>query len=291
MPPRESAIRKTLESVYPSLTLQQRRAADYILSNQRTVFAMSVQELARVTDVSEATLVRFARSLGFEGYLELRAALVDEAKRDLLPEDRFAVEEPSGEPAGTMEKVARQEVDNINRTIAQVEPKQLERFLMALRGANVIATLGLGTSALLARLAAYSFFQAGLEAQVLLRDVLSLVEQVDRLPKGAVVLAFAFPPYSKETDAALRRARERRLSVLLVTDGKQSPLFVHATAHLFTRTENVLFTNAIAGPVVLINGLATELALANKSKALRLVRQSNAALPDEYVGSGPPKKR
>jgi DNA-binding MurR/RpiR family transcriptional regulator len=291
MPVHESAVRKALESQYASLTSQQRRAADYLLSHQRTVFAMSVQELARAADVSEATLVRFARRLGFDGYLELRSALTDEAKRDLLPEDRFAFEEPSAGPAGTAAKVARQEVENINRTLAALEPKQLERFVGSLREAEVIATLGLGVSALLARLAAYSFFQAGLRAEAIERNVLTLVEQVDRLPKAAAVLAFSFPPYSKDTASALEHARKRRLDVLLVTDGQHSPLVPHATARLFARTENILYTNAISGPVMLINTLATELALANKSRALHHLRKTNEALIGEHIEREPTMKR
>jgi DNA-binding MurR/RpiR family transcriptional regulator len=244
---------------------------------------MSVQELARAADVSEATLVRFARSLGFEGYLELRAALTEEAKRDLLPEDRFAFEEPSKGPAGTAVRVARQEVENINRTLAAVEPKQLARFVGTLASADAVVTMGLGVSALLARLAAYALFQAGVRAEPLSRDVVTFVEHVERLPKKSALLVFAFPPYSKDTISAVQRASERHMAVLLVTDGAHSPLLPYATARLFASTENILFTNAISGPVMLINALSTELALLDKSRALRHLTQTKATLLDEYV--------
>ena len=279
----ESAVRKRIESRYASLSAQQQRAADYLLSNQRTAFSMSVQELARTASVSEATLVRLARSLGFDGYLQLRAAQVEEAKRHLLPEDRFAYEEPSVDPTGTVAKVARQEVENINRTIEQIDPKQLRRFVDALRRADIVATIGLGVSSVLARFAAYSLFQAGLRSEVLLRDILTVVEQIDRLPKRATVLGFAFPPYSKDTALALARARERKFPVLLITDRPQSAVAATATACLYARTDNVLYTNSISGPVVLINALATELALEDKSKALHHVRATTKALTDEYL--------
>ncbi len=280
---RESAVRKLLESHYPDLTAQQRRAADFLLSNQRTAFSMSVQELARSADVSEATLVRFARRLGYEGYLELRAALVQEAKDDLLPEDRFAFEKPSIEPAGTLAKVARQEVENINRTFEKIDPRQLRRFVDHLRRAERVATVGLGVSVILARLAAYQLFQVGVRAEVLLRDQLTLVEQIDRLPKRAVLLAFAFPPYRKDTARAVARAKERRVPVLLITDGAQSPIVPDATCVLYAQTDNILYTNSISGVTVLLNALATELALTDKSKALQQLRASSKALEEEYL--------
>jgi DNA-binding MurR/RpiR family transcriptional regulator len=280
---RESQVRKLLEAQYPGLTAQQRRAADYLLSHQRTVFSLSVQELAREADVSEATLVRFARRLGFDGYLEMRAALVQEAKEGLLPEDRFAFEEPSVEPAGTLAKVAKQEVENINRTLEQIDPKQLRRFVDQLRKAELVATMGLGVSLVLARLAAYSLFQVGVRTEVMLRDSVTLIEQVEQLPRRAVLLAFALPPYSKDTALAVARAKERRVPVLLVSDGPQSPLAGDATSALYARTENILYTNSISGVAVLINALATELALANTAKALNQLRASNKAIRGEYV--------
>ena len=280
---RESQVRKLLEAQYPGLTAQQRRAADYLLSHQRTVFSLSVQELAREADVSEATLVRFARRLGFDGYLEMRTALVEEAKEGLLPEDRFAFEEPSVEPAGTLAKVAKQEVENINRTLEQIDPKQLRKFVDHLRKAELVATMGLGVSLVLARLAAYSLFQVGVRTEVMLRDSVTLIEQVEQLPRRAVLLAFALPPYSRDTALAVARAKERRVPVLLVSDGPQSPLAGDATTALYARTENILYTNSISGVAVLINALATELALANKAKALNQLRASNKAIRGEYL--------
>lgn len=279
----ESEFRKLLESRYGSLKGQRRRAADYLLAHYRTAFSLSVQELAREAKVSEATLVRFARSVGFDGYLELRAALTEEAKRGLLPEDRFAFEEPSRMPTGTLEKVARTEVENINRTLDEVDSKELKRFVDHLRKAELVATMGLGVSALLSRFAAYLLFQAGLRTEPLVRDVVTLLEQVEQLPKKTAVLAFAFPPYSKDTAVAAARAAERKLPVLLVTDGPRSPLVAFATVVLYARTENVLYTNSVAAVTVLLNGIATDLALANKPRALEQLRASNRALKDEFL--------
>src|SRR2546428_259048 len=84
-----------------------------------------------------------------------------------------------------------------------------------------------------------SFSLMGRRAQPLLRDTLSLGEQVESLPPRAVVLAIAFPRYSRQTLEAAERARQRGLSVLALTDGLRSPLAPLAEASLFARSENV----------------------------------------------------
>ena len=277
----ESTVRKAIEACYAELSAQQRRAAEYLLAHHRTAFALSVHELARTVRVSEATLVRFARQLGFAGYLELRAALMQEAKKDLAPEDRFALEQPSAEPGCTLKRVGANEAENIRRTVEGVNPRDYRQFVDRLRRASEVTTLGLGVSGILARLAAYLLFQVGVRASLLSRDVLSLGEQIDRLPKSSALLVFGFPPYSKKTVDAAAQARARKLTVLAITDGAGSPLVAHATATLFASNDNILYTNSISGALVLVNALVTDLALSDKARALGQLRASSRALTDE----------
>lgn len=108
MAPASSPVCAAIQAGYERLSAQQRRAADYLLANHRLAFALSVHELAGAAEVSQATLVRFAREIGYAGYQELRAALMAEAKQGqgLAPEDRFAFEPPSGTAVETVGKVA-----------------------------------------------------------------------------------------------------------------------------------------------------------------------------------------
>ncbi len=282
-PPDAVALRASLEARYHELSAQKRRAADYLLAHQETAFSLSVQELARAAEVSEATVVRLARDLGFGGYLELRAALTAAATRALRPEDRFAFERASREPSDTVIKVARQEVENINRTVDRLDPVQLKKFVQRLRKAEHVTTVGLGVSAILARLAAYLFFQIGLRAQVMTRDTLSLAEQVESLPPRSVVLAIAFPSYSRQTIEVAERARARDLPVLALTDSVRSPLVRLAEASLFARSENILYTNSLSGAVVVLNAVVTDLALADKPRTLAHAESVSRALADELV--------
>jgi DNA-binding MurR/RpiR family transcriptional regulator len=274
-----STVRAAIEVAYGRLSAQQRRAADFLLasSNYRTAFGLSVQEMASAAAVSEATLVRFSREIGYAGYHELRAALMSEAQQGLAPADRFALAERSREPAGTVVDVARQEVDNINRTIDDLDPRAFRRVVQRLQGAELVVTVGLGVSTVLARLAAYQLMQIGVRAEFLMRDMLTLVEQVAQLPRKTVVLVYCLPPYSKQTLAAAAGARERRLAVVGITDGLHSPLCEHTSAVLTVRCDNILFTNSLSSALVVTNALVTEIALADKSRALKQLEISQAA--------------
>jgi DNA-binding MurR/RpiR family transcriptional regulator len=277
-----SGVRKAIEAHYTDLSAQQRQAADYLLAHQRTCFALSVKQLARAARVSEATLVRFARQVGYRGYHELRAALMREAQDDLSPEARFA-STPAGTPASTLRRVLAQDESNLRNTARYLAPETFAAAVTALHRAPAIATLGLGVSSILARLAAYELFQIGRRAEVLLRDTLTLVEQIDRLSERTAVLSFSLPPYSKQTLAAAERARARKLPLLAVTDGVRAPISAHADLVLHVHSDNLLYTNSVTAAVGVTNALVTELALRDRGRALARLRAVNRASRDEYV--------
>ncbi len=60
---------------YSDLTKGEKQIANYLRKNQDESAFLSVGELAQRLDLSEATVVRFARKLGFESYPAMREAL------------------------------------------------------------------------------------------------------------------------------------------------------------------------------------------------------------------------
>lgn len=277
----DSPVRHAIETRYSRFSAQQRRAADYLLNHQKTAFTQSVHELARAAGVSEATLVRFARELGFAGYLELRAALTREAIAELHPAERFALEPPPNEPAGTLERVVRTEQDNLRRTVEGLDTRAYRRFVERLGRADHVVTVGLGVSAILAQLCAYELYQIGVNAWTLSRDPLTFEEQAARLTRRSALVCFTFPPYSPPTVEVASQARARHAAVLAITDGPASPICDAAQATLFARSENLLYTNALCAAMVLVNAVVTDVALADKPRALNQLRASQRALGDQ----------
>ena len=72
---------------------RQKAIARYICENSEIVAFMTAQMLSEAAGVSESSVVRFARQLGFDGYIELRRALQQ------LIKDRIATREEAAEMA------------------------------------------------------------------------------------------------------------------------------------------------------------------------------------------------
>ena len=68
----------TLISIgYDSLSKSERRVGDYVRWHPDKAVISSLQALAESCSVSDATVLRFCRSLGFSGYVDFKAARND----------------------------------------------------------------------------------------------------------------------------------------------------------------------------------------------------------------------
>ena len=73
----ESIITK-IRALYKELGPAEKRVADYILENTREIPTSAISELAKKCSCGDATLVRFSRRLGFDGFQGLKIRLATE---------------------------------------------------------------------------------------------------------------------------------------------------------------------------------------------------------------------
>jgi DNA-binding MurR/RpiR family transcriptional regulator len=224
-------------------------------------------ELADLTKVSEPTIVRFAQSIGFGGYRELRIEMLQ------LPADQKTSPPtdpaPMDAPQHVLHSVANLEIENIRQTTQVLDLSIFERIAEALNEADHTYVFGMGVSGPLAIMAQYIFTQVGVPSTVLPTYFTSPAEQVFVLRPSDLLLAFLFPPYSRQTLDVLRGAVERGASTAAITNGLGSPACAIAKWTLSVQTHNMMFTNAVAAINVLVNALATQFAAAHRGRSLK----------------------
>ncbi|MFP4082877.1 MAG: MurR/RpiR family transcriptional regulator [Candidatus Aminicenantes bacterium] len=277
------SLKQRIINKYHQLSPKEKKIADYILNNHHTVFSQSAVNLAQSAGTSSATLVRFARKLGYSGFYQLKASRINELKEEMVPEERFKLLAHDENKISTVLKIAGQEVENINQTINGIEREKIEVFIDHLRKSRSVSTVGIGVSSILARLAAYLFNQAGLRAYFCGMDEHSFIERLINLGRRDVVFGLSFPPYSSETIKSMKFCYEREVTCLSITDKLTAPL-VNCSHHtLLVHTKNLMFTNSISAVTMIINALATELALLNKKRIVSQNELIYELLKDDYL--------
>jgi DNA-binding MurR/RpiR family transcriptional regulator len=98
---KETSASLHIKSLYPSLRKSEQAVADYILTDIPRLLDQSVQAAARSTGVSEASLMRFAKQLGYSGFRELKLRLAEETGRISQQEATVTVCLSTAEPWAT----------------------------------------------------------------------------------------------------------------------------------------------------------------------------------------------
>mgnify|MGYP000973842050 CR=1 FL=1 len=91
-----TSIRDTLESNLPKMSQRQAQLGRYVLDHITEIPFLSAAQLADRADVSEPTVIRFARGLGYTGYQDLRKEAQKFIKAYLGPGDKVRSLRQSG---------------------------------------------------------------------------------------------------------------------------------------------------------------------------------------------------
>ena len=113
-----------IKVLYNEMGRAEKKIADWILANPGGLIPLSISELADKCSCSEATIVRFARRLGFDGYQALKISLA----REDNPRDISESISPSDSCFEVFEKVCNDIYCSLERTRKVLKGDQLARI-------------------------------------------------------------------------------------------------------------------------------------------------------------------
>lgn len=279
-------LKALIREKYPGLPENQRKVADFLLQHLEEAPFLSVVEIEERSGASKATVVRLAQHLGYSGFLEMREDLVKDLQSRMMITEMFPLLPKSGR-GETLTAVAHQDVENINQTINQLDPKVFTDVAQMILEASQVFAVGLGISSLMSRILAYSLNQVAIRCTPCVHDYESFMEQIHMIGQGDLLIAFSFPPYSRETIEFVKAVAEKKRAVVAITDRVTSPIGFYASRILPIASQNMLFTNSFSAMTVLINALTTEVALRNRVKATKNLKESERLLQENgyyYAG-------
>ncbi len=126
-----------------------RKIALFLLERQPEVLSMSVDELARNTEVSSAAIVRFAKKIGYSGFREMKIALAMEHTK---PEyaDIHTILKESDSLESMVEMAERINRENLERTYQMIPMRSFSRMVDLADQAKTLYLFGIGASGLVA---------------------------------------------------------------------------------------------------------------------------------------------
>jgi DNA-binding MurR/RpiR family transcriptional regulator len=204
----------------PSFTVVERRIAEALRSNGRELVGLPVEELAARVGVSQASVVRFCRRLGYTGLREFKLALAAEVRGEPVPG------EPSIAAGDGFDAIARKVTAAAQRALTDslevLDRGALERATEALVRASRVQLFGVGGSAPIAQDAHYRFARLGVPVAVLTDAQLQPVVAA-RLVPGSVAFVVSHTGRSREPVHVLEEAKDAGATTILLTSFANTP--------------------------------------------------------------------
>ena len=218
------------------LTPAERRVAAVVADDPEAVAFGTVADVARRAGASGATVVRLAAKLGFEGFVDLQAAVRDELARRLRPASERIRRPQPGDVLGTALAV---EMANVAATLEGVDPDAFAAAVRLLCGRS-------GRVLVLSGDASFGVASVFADELSMLRPGVTLVGgsevRVARLladvGRADVVVVLDLARYDRAVLEVAEHAAGRGAALVALSDSALSPLAASAA---------VSFTVSVAG--------------------------------------------
>lgn len=202
---------------------RQRAIGKFICENSEIVAFMTAQMLSEAAEVSESSVVRFARQLGFDGYTGLRRAL-----QQMIKERNATREEAAEMDHRELGQLVSTGVQSLQAIVTPQNERGLEQAYLLLYGADqIVVQAGLGLEGFDNHLVS-GLNMLGLRACAVPKGISGEILALD----DRAVLVSISGQYSSGLLGPIRYARARNAGVLVLVEDETVPMRQYADAML-----------------------------------------------------------
>lgn len=266
-----------IKLLYKKLGKSEKKIADWLFENPNEILSLSIVDLADRCGCSEATIVRFAKKLGFSGYQGLKISLAQETNSTSVSTNitnNDSLEE-------IYDKVCNDIYCSLERTKMVLNTDTLEEVCKKISYAEKIVIFGLGNSASIALDASHKLLRTGCNAYAYSDNHMQVIV-ASHLTSNDVAIGISHSGSSKDIVEALKIAKESGATTVAITNSGKSPIQKYSDFTLFTASDetkhNILALNSRIAQLSIVNAIYFYLVYNKSDKALESIKETEHSL-------------
>ena len=263
-----------------SLNGAQKRLGHYLQNDSSALLVSNVRDLAQAVGVSKATVVRFAKSLGYKGFPDFKREIQKEMRGKLRAaarmEETFA---EIGDDENIFAKLIKRDIQLLQETLQAASFPDFHKAVEIIWRAQTVVILGLNASMGLAYLLHFRLVRGKKDARwIFLTGGTSLVEQLAFMNPSDVLIAIDFLQVPREVQAALQHAKKVGAPILGITDFPSSAIAKAADVCLYAKRGLHTTVNSLTPAFSLINALAIAVVWTKKADSIKALTDLDSLL-------------
>ncbi len=272
-----------IRSNYDKMGRGERKIADCILSDPHSILSLTITQLSQKVECGTATLVRFAKRLGFMGYQELKIAIAQEISTLSAKNEPTSLDESC---YGIFSQKLRDVLIALQETRYTLDPISLDAAANKIMHAKRIVLFGLGNSAAIAHDVQHKFLRIGLNAVACSDNHMQAII-ASHLDADCVAIGISHSGRSVDIVEALHLSRMNGATTVCITNHDTSPITEVSDICLYTKsdeTENsILALSSRIAQLTIFDAIYTYIiANANASSKEAILRTETALKEKKY---------
>lgn len=221
--PPEARPSARIAALAPSLQRTERMVVDAISRDRSRAVELTAQQLAEWAGVGRTSVIRAAQSLGYDGYPQLRVALVQELAADEASASRLRGIDHSDGALGTLRRRVTHVASRLAHTVSALEGSAVEEFLAMLgqQGRLLVLANGLSGPLGLAVVMRLNTLGRAVEHHA---DPIAQQIAARQLGVGGVCLIISGSGANRATLEAMEAARDGGAQIVAITSFAHSPI-------------------------------------------------------------------
>ena len=251
----DDVIRLKIQEAYMSLRPSEKKAADYILSYRGPYERMLITDISERAGVSQPTMIRFVKAVGYSGFKEFKNALIRGQARE---EGRRGAEDTEAEnamlygfrilPGDDLEKIPGKviatSVQMLNETMKALSKKDYEAAVHAIASAERILIYGVEDSAVPAQDLQIKLMYLGMNC-CRYEDLYLQKVSAQTLKKGDLAIGISYSGCSKLTVEMMKKAKKAGAATLVITNFENALINRYGDYILCTSNRQFLYGDAV----------------------------------------------
>lgn len=189
---------KVIQNNFSRLSKGQKLIAEFIMDNYDKAAFMTAATLGATVGVSESTVVRFANTLGYDGYRELQKELQELIKNKLTTVQRISLSKDFTDDENSLKQVIKKDMGNIEKTLNEIDYHTFQKAVEITLEAENVYVLGLRSSSFLAGYLGFYLKFLLDSVSIVTSGPNDVFEQLLKAKDNDVIIGISYPRYSKE---------------------------------------------------------------------------------------------
>ncbi len=228
-----SDLLQRIQTHYGELRPAERIVADYLRNNAGTRIDSSITEFARNLGISEATVSRVSRALGYNGFPNLKLSVAQESARSTKYDNLPTGLNETDTMITLSEKLSFTLMSSLRETHRMLDEDRLEKAANAVREASLTVFVGVGGAASVCDEAVHLLLKAGIDAMSY-RDGYTQIAAAATMNPTRTMIGISHTGQTETVVSALSLARSKGSKTIAITSDPNSPVAKAAEIQLIT---------------------------------------------------------